>query len=242
MTITLSEHYAFIMKHLHTQVCIQYLNKECNNEYCIFSHSKIPKRRVLNNTPLFNYMPLRCQNATCKDSCTFAHSEEEMYFHPLFYKTKRCFHEMKNGQCLKFGVFCPFVHSEVEKRSPDQSYSVTNEFNILTFKTIKCERICECNGLKYHNSKDKRRHNTEYMAKKCPKLWNDELNEWRKDIICSNSCIYSHSWAEIMFHPLNYKTAHCKRWKDTNPPRCVMGITCGHAHGDNELRKRSNNF
>ncbi|CEL98479.1 unnamed protein product [Vitrella brassicaformis CCMP3155] len=78
--------------------------------------------------PSFRYVALYCPfirieggklvETTCtrSDGCPFAHSYEELIFHPLFYKTLLCPDHTHYGHCPRY--YCHFAHSEHELRDP----------------------------------------------------------------------------------------------------------------------------
>ena len=81
----------------------QELNLNLPNYY--FYHNENERRRILkkNVDGLYNYLPIKClkshENETdeIKEKCNFAHSENEIYFHSLIYKTKKC---TKKNYCI----------------------------------------------------------------------------------------------------------------------------------------------
>ena len=102
---------------------------------CFHCHSRLPRRR--RPTLLcsrFNYLPTRCRHVTrsaggggggadsweadCPQGvhCRFAHSTEEMIYHPSKYKTQRCQHRLDaSGQC-RYGPHCAKAHSASDLR------------------------------------------------------------------------------------------------------------------------------
>jgi len=68
-----------------------------------------------------------------------------------------------------------------------------------------------------------------YIPKHCP--------EWQKTKYCrlGDSCLRSHGWTEIIFHPLLYKTKRCSS-RHENGICKQYGVLCAKAHSAKELR------
>lgn len=59
------------------------------------------------------YGPSRCQLKNCaRDDCFYSHSEDEVHYHPLIYKTKPCLNSEK-GKICKI-TYCPYKHDDDE--------------------------------------------------------------------------------------------------------------------------------
>jgi len=72
-----------------------------------------------------------------------------------------------------------------------------------------------------------------YIPKPCP--------QWQKLKKCSlgESCLRSHGWLEIIFHPLLYRTKMCK--SDLKNGVCrEYGVYCAKAHNPTEIRNLVN--
>ena len=91
-----------------------------------FYQNENERRRVLkkNEDGLYNYLPIKClkshenQSYEIKEKCNFAHSDNEIYFHSLIYKTKKC--KKKN--------FCNF------ENFPElcfKSHNFNNDFRLI---------------------------------------------------------------------------------------------------------------
>ncbi|KAH6772132.1 hypothetical protein C2S52_005093 [Perilla frutescens var. hirtella] len=84
---------------------------------CPFAHANHdPGRRRDHKRRYYSYE--RCLHFSdvgdCpeKDACLFAHGDNEVWFHPLFYRTHRC------SDALACNTrFCPFVHTDEEDRT-----------------------------------------------------------------------------------------------------------------------------
>ncbi|CAG9310345.1 unnamed protein product [Blepharisma stoltei] len=110
-----------IMLEFHTKPC----NTKCKENDCINYHQSSERRRPPKRMPngLWNYRPRLCNYSDdCDkgDQCTFAHSEDELKYHPLKYKTKNC--RFNDGSC-PLGKYCPFAHDDL--RAPS-SFSISS--------------------------------------------------------------------------------------------------------------------
>ncbi|CEM04570.1 unnamed protein product [Vitrella brassicaformis CCMP3155] len=98
---------------------------------CEYSHNFYWIRRVpvyKSDRNALRYLPLPCPDIVlgtgheilenkCNhgDKCPFAHSNEEIMYHPLFYKRHLCKQYQETNACSQY--FCPFVHSLAEVRA-----------------------------------------------------------------------------------------------------------------------------
>lgn len=115
-----------------TKQCKRLLNGGCNFglDRCQYSHNEFWNRRCpfyLSDSSFIRYITVMCPNIETKSDgsinslclrggeCPFAHSTEEILYHPLFYKTKRC-EDYKKGSCNTY--YCPYVHGLAETRVP----------------------------------------------------------------------------------------------------------------------------
>ncbi|EWC73503.1 hypothetical protein C923_05805 [Plasmodium falciparum UGT5.1] len=115
-----------------TKQCKRLLNGGCNFglDRCQYSHNEFWNRRCpfyLSDSSFIRYITVMCPdvetrgdgsiNSLCLrgGECPFAHSTEEILYHPLFYKTKRC-EDYKKGSCNTY--YCPFIHGLAETRVP----------------------------------------------------------------------------------------------------------------------------
>lgn len=142
-----------------TKLCQRYFSGSCEfNGRCQYSHSETQQRRrcpflLLNKEPLvvLRYIPVLCEDIKVECfrgvGCSFAHSEEEILFHPLIYKQKLCakYHQcgtqkqcpsatsQANLTCSSGGCdlyYCPFVHELTEKRNiSNYSYFLAPSFS-----------------------------------------------------------------------------------------------------------------
>lgn len=107
-----------VMTSIYCQMCTQLSIGSNAHEQCWNAHTPSDLRR-----PPFGaegglaYLPLACSNDTteesksnCRmgDSCRFAHTQKEILYHPLVYKTVRC--NESASSCKRFE--CPFFHED----------------------------------------------------------------------------------------------------------------------------------
>ncbi|CAA9989454.1 zinc finger protein, putative [Plasmodium knowlesi strain H] len=115
-----------------TKQCKRLLNGGCNFgiDRCQYSHNEFWNRRCpfyLSDSSFIRYITIMCPDVETKSDgsinslclrggeCPFAHSAEEILYHPLYYKTKRC-EDYKKGSCNTY--YCPFIHGLAETRIP----------------------------------------------------------------------------------------------------------------------------
>ncbi|KOB87864.1 hypothetical protein PFDG_04384 [Plasmodium falciparum Dd2] len=115
-----------------TKQCKILLTGGGNLGFCTYqySHNEFWNRRCpfyLSDSSFIRYITVMCPdvetrgdgsiNSLCLrgGECPFAHSTEEILYHPLFYKTKRC-EDYKKGSCNTY--YCPFIHGLAETRVP----------------------------------------------------------------------------------------------------------------------------
>ncbi|SBS99172.1 zinc finger protein, putative [Plasmodium malariae] len=134
-----------------TKQCKRLLNGGCNFglDRCQYSHNEFWNRRCpfyLSDSSFIRYITVMCPDVETKSDgsinslclrggeCPFAHSSEEILYHPLYYKTKRC-EDYKKGSCNTY--YCPFIHGLAETRVPG-SYKLpfTNGINIPNIPNI----------------------------------------------------------------------------------------------------------
>ncbi|KAH8742070.1 hypothetical protein FG386_003397 [Cryptosporidium ryanae] len=97
---------------------------------CQYSHNIYWPRRCpfyLSNETTIRYIPVLCPDIIIKEDessishcnrgggCPFAHSFEEINYHPLIYKTKLCEH-FQRGDCSTY--YCHLIHGLAERREP----------------------------------------------------------------------------------------------------------------------------
>jgi len=122
------------------------------DECCKYSHStEWTRRRVFchSSTDAIKYCHMQCPDVqidfrneailsntsilsnTCKlgAKCPYSHSAEEIFYHPLFYKTRPCPSYQLTRRCTR--PYCPFVHSRAEDRThhPDRQYKMYLQYH-----------------------------------------------------------------------------------------------------------------
>ncbi|CEM30358.1 unnamed protein product, partial [Vitrella brassicaformis CCMP3155] len=132
-----------------TTKCPLLARGRCNlGAQCNFSHTtEWTRRRVFyhNSSDAIKYCHVQCPDVqidfrpeailsntsilsnTCKlgAKCPYSHSAEEIFYHPLFYKTRACpSYHSKGTYCKR--PYCPFVHSRADRRihRPDHQYKM----------------------------------------------------------------------------------------------------------------------
>ncbi|CRH01240.1 zinc finger protein, putative [Plasmodium relictum] len=144
-----------------TKQCKRLLNGGCNFglDRCQYSHNEFWNRRCpfyLSDSSFIRYITIMCPDVETKSDgsinslclrggeCPFAHSSEEILYHPLFYKTKRC-EDYKKGSCNTY--YCPFIHGLAETRVPgNYKLPFTNGINIPSIpNVIIVDKIDICN-------------------------------------------------------------------------------------------------
>lgn len=134
-TKELKVHSDYIYK-FRVRECPKHLSGRCPNDghLCFDSHNPEAVRRIPQLIRgKFNYLPIRCQymlkGKTCHhaQNCRFAHSKEEVIYHPSKYKTQLCPHRLKrtvgsNGKeawvCGGYGIHCAKAHGKDDLRLP----------------------------------------------------------------------------------------------------------------------------
>jgi len=110
---------------LHTEPCADFHNGYCSHHRpkgkasaCFGYHFESQHRRPpVDAVGRLLYWDVPCQSmstdAACPsgDACVFAHSREEISYHPAKYKTRRC-----NGRGCRGEAICCFAHGEAELR------------------------------------------------------------------------------------------------------------------------------
>lgn len=228
-----------VMSWFKVRVCPHFLAGTCSRSAraCFDAHGP-PQRRALTE---FCYSPRRCRHGdkcASGDRCRFAHSDLEMQYHPVHFRTLPC----DNAGCSR--AFCSFAHGKPRKptpTSPHHDYALVlcgTETILSSYKVLPCEDQsearggpqCGCRDFKYHSPAERRRPLCFYQPIPCQEA--NRFGLWHTIVECErgDSCDFAHSRFEVMFHPLVYKTRLCTR------RRCQFGRLCSHAHSFEELR------
>lgn len=156
------------------------------------------RRAVLRNIDgFYNYIPILCENhppsksivdTTDVEKCVFAHSDNEIMYHPLIYLTTFCLnskdcksichnsHGLNKGQGFRriydfkrkemIDLSLTLQNCELLKkniRSYDSLLEIPTEFSLDTYKTVECKLKSMCNKdthlcYSYHDIQERRRH------------------------------------------------------------------------------------
>ena len=231
------------------------INFNSGLQTCFNYHGPEERRRPLFEEENLNslYQPVKCpsllETGECLngDLCRYAHTQNEVNYHPLFYKTEPC------SGCVyeKNTRFCPYFHPDelnrkvtIEKlhmkvnkgqfkgkgtSEPDQ-----DNFNLDSFKANSCPhkgshnpKVC----IYYHHDKDKKRpvgifH---YSSEMCYNV--------KKNRSCPNgdNCGFCHNKVEQLYHPERYKKKFCLCCPHT-VHKCEYGNYCSFAHSEDEIK------
>eukprot|EP00923_Selenidium_pygospionis_P038352 GHVN01066935.1.p1 GENE.GHVN01066935.1~~GHVN01066935.1.p1 ORF type:complete len:621 (+),score=65.00 GHVN01066935.1:160-2022(+) len=122
-----------------TKPCRRERQKGCDfgRNRCQYSHNQYWPRRCpfyLTDKNALRYLPYTCPLIQLRETdvtltnkcdrgghCPFSHSWEEVFYHPLFYKTTVCkaFHQ---GNCDSY--YCPLIHGLAEQRTVTRTYTL----------------------------------------------------------------------------------------------------------------------
>ena len=189
------------------EINLKYLNqthKEILLYYKVYSIEEKQKLNILNNLPdsffyekeeerrrkllknedgIYNYIPIKCtkqhRDEKEKEKCYYSHTYNEIYFHSLIYKTKKCTkkdcpnnsnielcfnsHNFDNDFRLIYNyidknlieLMCIFEKKFKKKIKPyDECYNFDNilesDFNLDTFKVLECNNEFDQCEKDYH--------------------------------------------------------------------------------------------
>jgi len=162
------------------------------------------------------------------DSCPNAHNRVEEFYHPTKYKTKFCTTYPNSIASCEYGEYCCFAHSESDiKIDLIHKFTRDIDFYIFHYKTVWCP-FNETNHARdqcvyAHNWQDYRRrpHVYPYEKGQCPN-WDLQkiINVYFDGCANGLSCRFSHGWKEQEFHPLAYKTNHCRHGETCSKLHC----------------------
>ena len=203
----------------------------------------------------FNYIPIRCENRACKnEECIYSHTDIEMSFHPLFYKTKynsnnkgllektasdlledfRIIYNYKNPNIIN--LIKLLEEQKIAKTTYRDYYkNKINSFKLETFKTIECPSVksgitCQKDShlcYFYHNNAERRRPPTlyRYTNELCPDQTYKDNGRIRNKCKNEDFCNKCHSRYEYYYHKLFFgKAMTCLRPKKKG--RCIFEETC----------------
>ena len=180
----------------------------CTENPCLNCHTgqKLRREVISLGGNKWNYRPKKCTKLNCRNHrCQFAHTKEEIFYHPIIFKTLPCKFTLIDGVCSKYGSVCAFTHQEAtENTDPLLSAKKTEVFDLNTFKTVKCSR----NGphdykqCVFYHAFDRRR--SQIIVKYDCEMCKDPAN-------CMNGdqCNKCHTEPELLFHNEYYKKRSC---------------------------------
>jgi len=119
-------------------------------------------------------------------------------------------------------------------RSEEDPDSFMYKFRTKVCTKKRCRNPSRC--LNAHSQRMKRRvpfQNETGLFNYIP----EPCQQWEKEKKCVNgdSCLRSHGWLEVIFHPLLYKTKLCKSHRK-NGVCSEYGVYCAKAHNRNDIR------
>ena len=231
-----------------------FINKMITKDFYYTSDAN--KRRKVLKYPdgSFNYIPIRCENQNCNNqNCIYSHNDDEMSYHPLYYKTKYysqgkgILEKTANNLLEDFRIIYNYKNENIIKllklldeykiaRTSFKEYfkNKITCFELETFKTLECPSIKSGISCKkdphlcyyYHNISEKRRPPTLYCYtnEMCP---NQSIKENRIKKSCKNGdfCNLCHSRYEYYYHKLLFgKAMTCLRKKKNG--KCIYEETC----------------
>lgn len=229
-----------------------YKTERCNNKLehdksgCFNYHSEAEARRpiqiITSSNPkgktFWNYYPALCTGANCRNfSCKYAHTFNEINYHPLHYKTLLCEHESEYS-CRHD---CVFAHSKLVSGNSEHVRNVKRlygEFELSpanftrdTYKTFRC-LLSECGDLGclgYHDARERRRKSKQYKMM-CGKLLRNQGIGTTDDCSKGDKCKLCHTLNELKYHEEVYKTEEC------NNVVCKLGPEkCSRIHNEDSV-------
>ena len=241
-------------------------NNDLPREYVATNANE--KRRPLMKTEdgVYNYIPQRCSETHNENmnnlTCLYAHTDNEINYHTLTYKTKLC--KIKNcdkQKCLNAHSFnelriiydytnkeiCKLMQLFISKGNTKvDNYSIylswnkqyIKHFDLNNFKTLKCKTPnCKKDPhlcYYFHSTSEKRR----------PQMLFRYSNQFCTNIekgICpyGDFCHYCHTKYEFFYHSKNFRRIiPCTRKKNKNN-ECPYAETCYGKHGGDGFNDES---
>lgn len=159
-----------------------------------------------------------CQNEKyCRKglNCKYAHTIEEVSYHPVVYKVQNCRYEKLEGNtCKNKGSHCSYAHDDEDRRVPGLQPEKA-KFDLKSFQTEKCKRDnCQDEDcLDYHNVFQRRRNIDSHRYDPVPCMLVFRNKKFLESSVCPNEddCNKAHTKNEIYFHPSFYKTKLCQK-------------------------------
>ena len=194
----------------------------CTETPCLNCHKgqKLRREVISLGGSRWNYKPKKCANSNCRNNrCQFAHTSEEIFYHPILFRTLPCKFSLINGVCSKYGSVCPFIHKETIENTDPLLSGKTEVFDLCTFKTVKCCRTGshDYKHCVYYHGVDKRRSQDTVQ-------YDCEMCENPKKCKNRDQCNKCHSEAELLFHSESYKKRQCMA------KNCILNEFCPFYH------------
>ncbi|CAK8992036.1 unnamed protein product [Durusdinium trenchii] len=273
----LSSHRA-ILQGFHTQPCVEFQKGYCalhrvrgKTSLCFCFHFDSQRRRPpVTPGGRLRYWDMACQSMTSAsvcpdgDDCVFAHSRDEISYHPAKYKTRRC-----NGKGCRGQEICCFAHEEDELRAwapetysywllvyggtgevedPQRSLARRKVRFCASFPNVsQCRRGASC---EFAHSREEAQ--TELLSEAQEQQAPEELTEdffmyQYKTLWCPigvqhdwQNCVYAHNYQDARRKlSIGYGPQPCPHWAKKDPSldyeqRCPQGLRCPYAHGAKE--------
>ena len=244
----LREEYRQAILEYRTQVCPQ----DCREDYCDLCHSglgqSVRRKPERLKSGAWSYLPVACLQRCSDPQCAFAHTDEEVLYHPLRYKTQACDYALDgNDCCTKYGYHCPFFHAEQDK---DPLLGLS--FNVFK-PTLMMPRLDTLKSQLDYNSRQRVEATSRPESQPVPKPKAEPRpSEFQRQLykvdMCANpscedpNCLFYHNADErrrdddslYSFTPCsNTYIESARAFKD--PAKCVRGEECPYAHTLNEV-------
>ena len=243
----------------HLDIINRYLTVSCFGmceENCMDVHpgqtKRRPPKRLKNGR--WNYKPFLCKaRKDCEffPNCMFAHCAEEINYHPMVYKTKKCKYDDNFGVCLERGVFCHKAHGDLRKPSPYNNIIREDETFEEDLESQRRANIANKANYNTYNTYSQKKNlftiTTQASIQQKPKPVFSPLTF--KTEKCENFyehnqkvCLFYHSFVDRRRPPVEfgYRINPCSKTFDTSSKSfksndCPLEDECPFAHSFNEI-------
>jgi hypothetical protein len=233
-----------------------HIQKLLKDEYLYTGNENRRRKLIKYSDGRFNYIPKLCSNEACgKSNCIYSHNDNELNYHPLFYKT--IYIENGHNSLLEKGAGDFFNDFRIiynykdeniinlmkrleEKKIAKGSYETyfrpqMSPFSLETFKTIKCPSLM--NDIKckkdyhlcyfYHDQSDRRRPPTlyRYINERCQEQIYTSKGKIEKKCKNGDFCNKCHTSNELNYHKLYFGKAIVCQRAKKNG-KCIFEETC----------------
>ena len=234
-----------------------FVQKMLTNDFYYTDNSTRRRPLIKYSNGGFNYIPIKCEKSEeCKNNnCPYSHNDNEMFYHPLYYKT-RFYNSEKEGYYSKnandyindFRIIYNYKNENIInllKLLDDKKIAKLNfrdyykkkmkTFQLETFKTIECLSIKS--GMNcpkdphlcyyYHNPAERRRPPTLYRYTNimCPDQKYKENGKIKSSCKNGDFCNKCHSRYEYYYHKLFFGKAITCIRQKKNG-KCIYEETC----------------